>query len=60
MDHIPERLENMKNSLVGAHIKTYTATNFEEALEVVTNRDLDILISDFSLGDTTGLEIFLN
>ncbi len=58
VDHIPERLENMKNSLVGAHIKTYTATNFEEALEVVTNRDLDILISDFSLGDTTGLEIF--
>ena len=58
VDHIPERLEKMKSHLVGAHIQTYTATNLDEALDVVKNKDLDILISNFSLGDITGLEIF--
>ena len=58
VDHIPERLEKMKSNLVGAHIKTHTATNLTEALNVSKNNKIDILISDFSLDNGTGLDIF--
>lgn len=58
VDHIAQRLEKMKTNLVGAHIKTYTATNLSEAIHVAENHNIDILISDFSLGDNTGLDVF--
>jgi len=54
VDHIPE----MKSNLVGAHIKTHTATNLSEALSTAKNNKIDILISDFSLDDATGLDVF--
>ncbi|GAA59573.1 two-component system, OmpR family, sensor histidine kinase VicK [Pseudoalteromonas sp. BSi20652] len=60
VDDIPERLEKMKSSLVGAHIKTHTASNSAEALAVSKNKKIDILISNFILGDGTGLDIFSN
>lgn len=58
VDHIPERLEKMKSSLVGAHINTHTATNLDEVLAISVDTKIDILISDFSFGDVTGLGIF--
>ena len=60
VDHVPERLEKMKNSLIGAHIETHTATTSAEALEITKEKQIDILISDFVLDDGTGLEIFSN
>lgn len=58
VDHVPKRLEQLKNSLVGAHIQTLSATNLDQALEIAANNKIDVLISDFSLGDVTGLDIF--
>ena len=58
VDHVPKRLEQLKNSLVGAHIQTFSATNLDQALEIAANNKIDVLISDFSLGDVTGLDIF--
>lgn len=60
VDHVPERLEKMKNSLIGAHIETHTATTSAEALEISKEKQIDILISDFVLDDGTGLGIFSN
>ena len=58
VDHIQERLENMQSNLLGAHIKTFTASNLTDALGIAQDNKIDILISDFSLGDVTGLQIF--
>lgn len=58
VDHMPERLEKMKSNLVGAHIKTLTATSATEAVAVANKNSIDILISDFSFEDGTGLNIF--
>ena len=58
VDHVSERLEMLKSSLVGAHIEVYTATNHDEALNIAKLRMIDILISDFSLKEGLGLDIF--
>lgn len=58
VDHVSERLEQLKNSLVGAHIEVYTATNHDEALNIAKLRMIDILISDFNLQEGLGLDIF--
>lgn len=58
--HVNERLESLKSSLYGAHIEVYTATNHDEAINIAKLRSIDILISDFSLQPSSGLEIFSN
>lgn len=58
VDHVPERLNKLKNSLIGAHIKVDTATNHDEAMNVAKLKTVDILISDFSLDEGAGLSIF--
>ena len=48
----------MKSNLIGAHIKTLTASSLNDALTIAKSNKIDILISDFSLGEATGLQIF--
>jgi len=60
VDLVNERLESLKSSLYGAHIEVYTATNHDEAINIAKLRSIDILISDFSLQPSSGLEIFSN
>lgn len=60
VDHVNERLESLKSSLYGAYIEVYTATNHDEAINIAKLRSIDILISDFSLQPSSGLEIFSN
>ena len=58
VDHLPERLEKVKSSLVGAHIKTISASTCNEAISLAQEHKFDLLLSDFSLPDGSGLEIF--
>ncbi|MDI4651422.1 MULTISPECIES: ATP-binding protein [Pseudoalteromonas] len=58
VDHCPHRLEKIAQNLKGAHIKTYTATSTYLALEHIESTNFDLLISDFSFEDGTGLELF--
>lgn len=58
VDHVVERLNFVEQSLIGAHIKTFSATNYCEAISLAGEHSFDILLSDFSLEETTGLDIF--
>ncbi|WP_404343016.1 ATP-binding protein [Pseudoalteromonas mariniglutinosa] len=58
VDHVPERLTNIARSLKGAHIETYTATSQYQASALIHKHTFDLLISDFSFADGTGLDIF--
>ncbi|MCQ8878925.1 ATP-binding protein [Pseudoalteromonas shioyasakiensis] len=58
VDHVPERLEKLEKSLLGAHIPTLSATSFNEALEQANKQQFDLLLCDFSLPDGSGLEVF--
>ncbi|MEM6510926.1 MAG: ATP-binding protein, partial [Pseudomonadota bacterium] len=42
----------------GAHIKTFSAGNTSLALNIIKDHDIDLLISDFTFTDGTGLELF--
>ena len=58
VDHCPERLNTIAHNLKGAHIKTFTAENIFSAVELVNQHAIDLLISDFTFEDGTGLELF--
>ena len=58
VDHLPERLEKVKSSLIGAHIQTISANTYKEAIASAQKHKFDLLLSDFSLPDDSGLEIF--
>jgi PAS domain S-box-containing protein len=58
VDHIPQRLEKIANSLLGAHIKTITAHSISSAVTQAQGHEIDLLLSDFSLPDGSGLEVF--
>ncbi|WP_149980626.1 ATP-binding protein [Pseudoalteromonas rhizosphaerae] len=58
VDHIPQRLEKIANSLLGAHIKTITANSISSAISQTQGHEIDLLLSDFSLPDGSGLEVF--
>jgi len=58
VDHLPERLEKVKSSLIGAHIQTISANTYKEAIASAQEHKFDLLLSDFSLPDGSGLEIF--
>ena len=59
VDHIPERLEKVANSLLGAHIKTITANSISAAISQAQGHDIDLLLSDFSLPDGSGIDVFV-
>ncbi len=58
VDHSAERLAQVALNLKGAHIKTYTADNTASALDVFKEHNIDLLISDFTFPNGTGLELF--
>jgi len=58
VDHLEERLNFVKQSLAGAHIEVKTATSYSDAVSLADQYSFDILLSDFSLGSATGLEVF--
>ncbi len=60
VDHDPERLAKIEKSLIGAHITTITADSLHSAALKIKQQEVDILLSDFSLLDGTGLEVFSN
>lgn len=59
VDHCAERLEKIALNLKGAHIETLTADNSSSAIELIKEHDIDLLISDFTFADGTGLELFI-
>ncbi|NRA77454.1 MAG: response regulator [Pseudoalteromonas sp.] len=58
VDHCAERLAQIALNLKGAHIKTFTADNTASAMDVIKEQNIDLLISDFTFTDGTGLELF--
>ncbi len=58
VDHIPQRLEKIERSLLGAHIPTKSASTLNEAVAHANKQKFDLLLSDFSLPDGSGLEVF--
>ena len=58
VDHLPERLEKITQNLKGAHIKTFKAGSKLSAIEIINQHSIDLLISDFTFEDGTGLELF--
>ena len=58
VDHVQVRLEKVESSLVGAHIKTISATSISSAISKTQDHQIDLLLSDFSLPDGSGLEVF--
>lgn len=59
VDHIPERLEKVASSLLGAHIKTITANSISSAVSQSHGHKIDLLLSDFSLPDGSGIEVYV-
>ncbi|TMP46982.1 MULTISPECIES: ATP-binding protein [unclassified Pseudoalteromonas] len=59
VDHCPDRLQKIAQNLKGAHIKTITADNMSFAMELIHEHAIDLLISDFTFEDGTGLELFI-
>ena len=60
VDHIPKRLEKVADSLLGAHIKTITANSISSAVSQSHGQKIDLLLSDFSLPDGSGIEVFVS
>ncbi len=58
VDHCAERLAQIALNLKGAHIKTFTADSTASALDVIKEQNIDLLISDFTFEDGTGLALF--
>lgn len=58
VDHCAERLAQIALNLKGAHIKTLTADSTASALDVIKEQNIDLLISDFTFEDGTGLALF--
>ncbi len=58
VDHSPKRLQKIAQNLKGAHIKTITSDSKISAMKLINEHTIDLLISDFTFSDGTGLELF--
>ncbi len=58
VDHVSERLEQLKNSLEGIHIQVYVASTIDDVELQMRAHQIDILISDYTLPDFTGIDVF--
>ncbi len=58
VDDNAERLASIESSLKGAHIDVIATTQFDTAVGRAALNQIDILISDFNMGDVTGIDVF--
>ena len=58
VDDNQTRLSGLESSLKGAHIDVITADTDHAAIGRAALHQIDILVSDFNMGDITGIDIF--